>query len=101
MALVGCEFTYKELTHKAVIVDLSLNGALLSAKYLPPNGSSVKIILKSPQSQGPLTLDGKVVRGVWGASDHGKVCRFGVQVDGISPDLVKYLNSLQETTTYK
>jgi hypothetical protein len=97
IALMDCEFTFKELTHKAVVVDLSLNGALLSSKFLPPNGSSIKLLLKSPQSNKTFTLGGTVLRGGWGTSEHGEVSRFAVQIDSLAPDLVKVLNSLQLT----
>jgi hypothetical protein len=97
-ALLDCEFTYKELTHKAVIVDLSLNGALLSSKFLPPKGSIVKILLRSPHLEEPLALDGTVIRGAWNMSDHGELSRFAVQFDGLTLDLVKILNSLQSKT---
>ena len=96
-ALLDCEFTFKELTHKAVIVDLSLNGALLSSKFLPPKGTTVKILLPSPQLKETLALDGTVVRGGWGMSDHGEKSRFSVQFDSLTPDLIKILNSLNST----
>jgi hypothetical protein len=94
-ALTDCEFTFKELPHKAVIVDLSLIGALLSSKFLPPRGSSVKILLQPPHLKEPLTLDGTVVRGGWGTSDQGEISRFAVQFDSLTADLIRVLNRLQ------
>lgn len=97
-AHVDCEFTFKELTHKAVLVDLSLNGALFSSKFLPPRGSSVKILLQSPHLKETLTLDGTVVRGSWNTSEQEELSTFAVQIDSMTSALVKFLTSLQTKT---
>ncbi len=68
-ALLDCEVKYRGITLKAVIVDLSLNGALLSSKYLPPKGDAVTVFLQSPQLKEPLALESTVVRGAWAMSE--------------------------------
>src|SRR5512139_3779658 len=75
---LDCEFTCEGATHQAVLVDLSPKGAFFSADSLPPNGSIITVRLNSPFTDKPLVFSGKVVRGTWVMSDHGKRSRFGI-----------------------
>lgn len=73
----SCHFTYEGVSREAVVIDLSLKGALLSSKFMPPLGASVTLTMKLPSSKEPLKLEGKVIRGGWGMSDHGALGKFG------------------------
>lgn len=98
MALLDCEFTFEQATHKAVIVDLSLNGAFLSSKFRPPEEGSIRICIQSKHLKNPLTMSATVVRGHWGMSEHGKHGRFGVRFSRIAPELIHLINALQVRT---
>jgi hypothetical protein len=79
---------------EAVVVDLSLKGAFLSSKFLPPKGGDVTLNLKVPLLKRTLMLDGKVIRGCWAMSDHGKLSRFGIRFSHASSDLIELINRL-------
>jgi hypothetical protein len=93
-ALLPCEVTYDKVTRQAVVVDLSLNGAFISSKSLPPKDASVTISLFSTHLKKPLLLDGKIARRGWGTSEECKVGRFGVMFDRTSPELISLLRAL-------
>ena len=75
---LDCQFTFEGATHEAVMVDLSVKGAFLSAAFLPPQSSIITVTLNSPVTNKPLVFGGKVIRGTWAMSDHGKRGRFGI-----------------------
>jgi hypothetical protein len=93
-ARLNCRFTYEGVSREAVIIDLSLNGAYLASKFLPPTDSCVIITLKTPPSKNALTLEGKVIRGGSTISDHGSLSRFGIRFSHQSLELIGLLNSL-------
>jgi hypothetical protein len=93
-ARLGCRFTYQGIGRDAVIIDLSLNGAYLASKFLPPTGGDVSIALTTQASKCALTLEGKVVRGGESVSDHGTLSRFAVRFDRTSLELIKLINQL-------
>jgi len=93
-ARLNCRFTYEGISREAVIIDLSLNGAYLASKFLPPNGGSVKVTLNIPPSKNVLTLEGKIIRGGSTTSHHGSLSRFGIKFDRQSLDLIGLLTSL-------
>jgi len=88
IVLLDCQFTHEGVKHKAVIVDLSLKGALFSAAVLPPNGSIITITLNSPGTSKALVFDGTVLRGTWLMTDHGKRGRFGIRFARTPIDLI-------------
>ena len=89
-----CQITYEGVSREGVIVDLSLKGAFLSAKFLPPKDSDVTITLRTPLLKRDLILTGKVVRGNWGMSDHGELGRFGIRFSYSPLDLIEAINKL-------
>jgi hypothetical protein len=93
-ARLNCRFTHEGVSREAVIIDLSLNGAYLASKFLPPKDSTVTITLKTSPSKNALTLEGKVVRGGSSLSDHGSLSRFGIQFNQQSLELIGLLYSL-------
>lgn len=93
-ALIPCEITYDRVTRQAVIVDLSLNGAFISSKSLPPKDAPITVSLLSTHLKKPLLLDGKVARRGWGSSEEGQLGRFGVRFDRVSPELISLLRAL-------
>ena len=93
-ALLPFEITYDKVTRQAVIVDLSLNGAYISSKSLPPKDAPVTVSLFSTYLKRPLLLDGRIARRGWGTSEEGNVGRFGVRFDRVSPELISLLRAL-------
>ncbi len=93
-ARIQCRFTHDGVSRDAVIIDLSLNGALLASKFLPPLGSLVTLNLKMPSSKNLLTLEGKVIRGQSSISDHGSLSKFGIQFNHQSLELINLLIGL-------
>jgi hypothetical protein len=89
--LLDCQFTHEGVTHKAVMVDLSLKGAYFSADFLPPKGSIITVTLSSPVTKKTLVFDGTVLRGTWASSDHGKRGRFGIRFSYAPVDLIALL----------
>jgi hypothetical protein len=76
------------------MVDISLKGAFFSARFLPPNGSTITVSLHSPASKKDLVFNGTVIRGTWATSDHGKLARFGIHFGFANSDLIALINKL-------
>ncbi len=93
-AQLACVFVHEGATRPATITDLSLGGAFLTSKFLPPKGSNITISLETPQLKKPLTLVGTVVHGLWGMSEQGDVSRFGVRFIGAPPGLIGLIRVL-------
>jgi hypothetical protein len=94
IARLDCQFTYEGITHKAVMVDLSLKGAFFSAAFLPPKDSHITVTLNSPATRKPLVFDGTITRGTWAMSDHGKLARFGIHFRYAPADLIALIGKL-------
>ena len=94
MARLDCCLIIDGVSHKAVIVDLSMKGAFLSTKILPPNGSTVTVSIKPPAVKKELMFTGTVTRGTWVTSDHGKLGRFGVRFGTHPTDLLMLVSKL-------
>jgi hypothetical protein len=92
---LDCEFTHEGVTHKAVMVDLSLKGAFFSATFMPPQNSTVTVTLNSPVTRKPLVFDGKVIRGTWAMSDHGKRGRFGINFTYAPAGLIALMSAVK------
>jgi hypothetical protein len=93
-ALMQCTFTYDGVSREAVVVNLSMGGAFLSSRFLPPKGGKIEVTLQSRHLKQPLTLEARVVRGDWGASERGEISRFGVQFIRLAPELIAILRTL-------
>ena len=93
-ALLECQFTFAGVNYEATIVDLSLQGAFLSSKFLPPNDSSVTVSLQTPHLKEKLVVEGKVIRGGWGMSELGELSRFGIRFSHSSLDLIELISRL-------
>jgi hypothetical protein len=91
IVLVDCQFTHEGVTHKAVMVDLSLKGAYFSADFLPPKDSVITVTLNSPVTKKKLVFDGTVLRRTWAMSDHGERARFGIRFSYAPVDLIALL----------
>ncbi len=94
MARLACHFTHAGISHEAVIVDLSLKGAYLSSKFLPPNNSPITVSLEPPSVKKEIKFSGSVIRGTWAMSEHGKLGRFGVRFGATHLDLMMLITSL-------
>ncbi len=93
-ARLPCRFSIKGESHEATLLDLSLNGAFLSSKFLPPNGSGIRVTLQTPSLKNPLDLDATVIRGNCVNSDHGSLSRFAIRFHSSSLDLMKLIQQL-------
>lgn len=91
IVLVECQFKHEGVTHKAVMIDLSLKGAYFSAGFLPPKDSIITVTLNSPVTKKKLVFEGTVLRGTWAMSDHGKRGRFGIRFSYAPVDLITFL----------
>ena len=91
----NCRFDYEGVVRDAVVLNLSLKGALLSSRVMPPIDADVTMIMKPPGCKETLKLNGKVIRGGWGVSDHGAIGRFGVRFTTSSADLLTLISKLK------
>ena len=94
IALLDCKLTYSDRAYDAVMVDLSRNGALISAAFMPSIGEQITLSVKSDHLKSELTLTGKVLRGARVTTDHGKKCRFVVRFDQTPLDLIRLIGKL-------
>lgn len=93
-ARLSCRYIYQGVRREAVMIDLSLNGAYLASKSLPPIGGSVAMVLTTPSLKNALTLEGTVIRGGESMSDHGNLSKFAVRFNQTSVELIKLINQL-------
>ncbi len=89
-----CQFTDGSTTYRAVIINLSLDGAYLAAKHLPTKGSNTTVTLSAPGVKMPLILCGKVTRGGYGTSEIGIISKFGVKFSSAPIELMTLLKDL-------
>lgn len=94
IARLDCHFTFEGVSHKAVIVDLSLKGAYISAKSLPPNGSTITVVIQPPAVKKEFAFNATVTRGTWATSENGKLGRFGIRFGSAFPDLMMLIREL-------
>jgi hypothetical protein len=94
IVLLGCRITYSGTSYSAVMVDVSLGGALLSSQFMPPVGSDIIVTLQPPILERELKLNGRVVRGNWVESAAGKLGRFGIRFTNTPLDLVRLITKL-------
>jgi hypothetical protein len=91
---LACQFTYEEVSREAVITNLSLEGACLSANFLPPIGSTVTISLQSPLSKTTLSLQGRVIHDGDSKSGLSHPHKFGVRFRGVHSEIARIINKL-------
>ena len=92
--LLNCHFTYRDSTHKAVMVNLSQKGALFSSRFQVPKGETIDIAIQTNQLQKKLTLRGIVERSNRVTTDHGIMGRFFVRFGHTPLDLLVLLARL-------
>lgn len=89
-----CQYTYEGTRCDTVIVNLSLNGAYLTAKIPPPIGKIISLTIQTPTLKNTLTLEAKVVRHGWGVIDYGDINRFGIRFSRSASELIGLINKL-------
>jgi hypothetical protein len=94
LARLDCQYSCDATNQQAVILDLSLRGAFLASKDLPPNDSKITITVTTPHLKKPLTLAGEVVRGGMVISDHGRLNRFGVKFSDPPANLIDLIRKM-------
>ena len=88
-----CLYKSDGIEYKAVIIDLSQGGALLSSRYLPAHRSKIIISLQAENMEAPLMIEGMVSRrSMFGAEEDGK---FGVEFENPPPELSQFINALE------
>ena len=88
IALMDCEIAFGGAIHKAVIVNLSTNGALISSGSLPPEGAIISIRINHPNLKGPLQVEAQVLSGAWVLPTNSKAGRFRVRFSSNAPELL-------------
>jgi len=96
---LSCRCAFQGVSREAVILNLSLTGALISANLRPPVGSTVTLTLQTPLLKSALILEGKVARMDPAASERGIVNRFGMRFSKSSLDLITLINNLTSQQT--
>jgi hypothetical protein len=94
-ARLSCTCTWGGIGREAFILDLSLKGAQLSSRQMPPVGEAISITLLVPLSKDLINLEGKVTRGIWGQLDHGPVGKFSVRFHNTPLRLMSLVASLK------
>lgn len=94
IARLNCRFEIMGAAYDAVLVDVSQRGALISSRFLPPNGAAISICIKSRYLDKELSLKGTVLRGSQVTTDHGKMGRFVVHFAGAPLDLLLLISKL-------
>jgi len=92
----NCHFTYEGVRREAVAINLSIRGAFLSSKFLPPVGSQISVSFKLPELKETMNLDAKVVRGGSGTSDHGAISRFAIRFTYAPSQLITLIPKIKE-----
>jgi hypothetical protein len=92
---LNCSYVHDGLSRDAVLLDISLRGALLSSRFLPPKDDTVVITVRVPVSNDVLNLEGIVTRGVRGQSEHGAVGKLSVRFTSPPLELLSLIRSLK------
>ena len=78
-ALLGCLFTFEEIGYEALIRDISLKGAFLWSKFMPPPAADLSIKVDASFPKTPLFLESRVVRSDRKSTGQGTVGVFAVK----------------------
>jgi hypothetical protein len=95
IARLNCSYVHSGLSREAVLLNISLRGALLSSRFLPPINDTVVLTVRMPASNDILNLEGKVTRGVRGQSEHGAVGKLSVRFAKPPLQLLSLISSLK------
>jgi len=87
-----CRYRTDGVEYAARIIDLSPEGALIRAAFVPAQESKVFIILESKTMEAPLVLEGMVTRHA--SSGQGEEGQFGVEFVNPTPELRTLINAL-------
>ena len=79
IAQLECDLKYKKADYRAVIVDLSSKGALISSPFVPALDDLIEITIRSQHLKKDLNLTGQVLRSTDAMTEHGKRGRFVVR----------------------
>ncbi len=91
---LSCRCAFQGVSREAVILNISLAGALVSANLKPPPGSAVTLTLEPPLLQKPIILEGLVTRDDPSATERGILNRFAVRFTKTSIDLLSLIGKL-------
>lgn len=91
---ISCRCAFQGVSRDAVILNLSLAGALVSGNLKPSPGSTVTLTLETPLLPKPLVLEGQVTRDDPSASERGILNRFAVRFTRTSVDLLSLIAKL-------
>ena len=100
IARLNCQYSFENQTYDGVIVDLSSKGAMLMSPFLPAKDKEISITVSSKSLKYPMILIGKVLRGIWVATDFGKRGRFAVRFVNIPLDILKLVSLFEQKSTY-
>lgn len=87
-----CQFTFEGLAQDACIENLSLDGAFLRSRFLPPAGCRILITLKTPLLKNALAMEGYIVRTECASTE--EVGGFAVKFSHTSLDLIELVKNL-------
>ena len=94
IAKLDCSVEYGNESYDGVVVDLSPQGAFISAPILPPVNAEIRVRINSNHLMRELALKGKVLRGSEVMTDYGKRGRFAVYFDDTPLDLIILIGKL-------
>jgi len=87
---LDCEFVWENSGYRAQVMDISLSGAFVSSRVVPPVRSPVKISLTTPKSKRTLVLEGKVARPGRFVGTRASI-GFSVRFDRVTPEIFRLM----------
>jgi hypothetical protein len=99
-SFLDCEFAFAGDTRKAVILDLSLNGALLASRVPPPKDATVTLYVTSKLLKRNLALNGTVLRSCEFMAEAGGRNAFAIRFNGRLLELAPLVTALHANARY-
>ena len=93
-ANLNCQFTVEGVSYQGIITNLSLEGGLLSSRFMPRMRSNITIALKTPLLKNTLIIEGTVIREHSSITDDSEPHRFGVWFSHAHWEIIKLINEL-------
>jgi hypothetical protein len=95
ITMMDCHFAHNGTNRAAVILNISLKGALLSSKFAPPAGETITLSFKMPALDQELYLEAKVLRDMNDVWELGSTRKFSVSFKNVNSQLLTLITRIK------
>jgi hypothetical protein len=95
-----CEYEWNTTVYKATLMDISMTGAFVLSRGVPPERSRVSLVLTAPGSKQVVRVEARVARGGW-RGGWGRGPGFGIRFTTVTRELVELFKDVMKDSEAK